>query len=193
MHSAVYAEFRRLLAPLDLSGPVLEIGATPTPDTLLAMDLLRGRERYGINIAPAAMIDGCQIMQGNGNDLSIFKDGYFACVVSNATIEHDPYFWKTCAEIRRVLRPGGAAVIGAPGFSDEGNLPALGLSAPANSPASEDWPYSTLTYRYHGEPKDYYRFSQDAFRDVIFEGYRDVTIRTVLVPPRYIGCGVKPT
>lgn len=191
MHSAVYAEFYRIVAGLDLSGPVLEVGATPSPDTLLAMDLLRGRERYGVNIAPASSFDGCPIIQANGNDLSFFEDGYFACVVSNATIEHDPYFWRSCAEMRRVLRPGGAAVIGAPGYGDEGNLPALGLPAPLNSPATADWPYSTLAYRYHGEPKDYYRFSPDAFREVIFEGYRDVTIRTVLVPPRHIGCGFK--
>ena len=191
MHSGVYAEFRRILAGLDLSGPVLEVGATPTQDTLLAMDLLHGRERYGVNIAPASSIDGCPIIQANANDLSFFEDGYFGCVVSNATIEHDPYFWKSCAEIRRVLRPGGAAVIGAPGYGDEGNLRALGLPVPEGSPAAADWSRSTLAYHYHGEPKDYYRFSPDAFREVIFDGYRDVTICSVLIPPRHIGSGFK--
>ena len=191
MHPAVYEEFRRIVAGLDLSGPVLEIGAEPTPNTLLAMDLFRDCERFGVNIAPSSEIDGCPIIEANANDMSFFEDGYFACVVSNATIEHDRHFWKSCAEIHRVLRPGGAAVIGAPGFADVGNTGVLALSTPSGSPAAADWPATSLVYHYHGQPKDYYRFSVDAFREVVFDGYRDVAIRTVLVPPRIIGCGLK--
>ena len=41
-------------------------------------------------------------------------------------------------------------------------------------------------------PGDYYRFSEQAVREVFFEGMKEVEIRTVLVPPRIIGTGIRP-
>jgi SAM-dependent methyltransferase len=200
MHATIYNEFRAILSQLKITGPILEIGAVPEENTLLNIDLLRARERIGINIAPASSYNGFDILQASATDLSVFKNGHFDCVLSNATIEHEKQFWKICAEIRRVLRPGGVAIVGAPGYSRTGDTGHLTLSKPAAAfPASAaagadplaEWDVTTLVYRYHGAPKDYYRFSEDAFREVIFEGYRDVCIRTVMVPPRLIGSGIK--
>jgi hypothetical protein len=41
----------------------------------------------------------------------------------------------------------------------------------------------------HNFPGDYYRFSIQAFKDVIFEGMKDVKVYSILIPPRIIGIG----
>jgi SAM-dependent methyltransferase len=126
--------------------------------------------------------------------MSMFRDGWFHCVLSNATLEHDPFFWKTCAEIRRVLRHGGLAIIGVPGFSPEADVDVLGLPDPWCGEVAEthrQWEECTLTFKFHGFPHDYYRFSEAAVREGIFEGYRDVTVKAVMVPPRFVAHGYK--
>lgn len=191
MDPTVYSEFRKILSALQVKGRILEVGAVPSADSLLAMDILRGEERIGLNIEGNIGFGGFDIVEANGNDMSIFPTGHFDCVLSNATIEHDPFFWKTCAEIRRVLRVSGIAVIGAPGFTAQSSVATLGIEAPWKDDQWRCWAKSALTFRYHGAPMDYYRFSPTAFRDVIFEGYRDVKIKSIMVPPRIIGHGFK--
>ncbi len=191
MHPTVYNEFHAILSALKIKGRILEVGALPSTDSLLAMDILRGEERVGLNLKGNVEFGGFNIVEANGNDMSMFPTGHFDCVLSNATIEHDPFFWKTCAEIRRVLRVGGAAVIGAPAFTVESSLTELGIPAPWKDDHWKCWANCAVTFRYHGAPMDYYRFSPTAFQDVIFEGYRDVTIKSIMVPPRIIGHGIK--
>jgi SAM-dependent methyltransferase len=191
MHPTVYNEFCEIVAAIEVKGRILEVGAVPSADSLLAIDALRKEERFGININGGVAFDGFKIIEGNGNDMPMFPTGHFDLVMSNATIEHDPFFWKTCAEIRRVLRVGGAAIIGAPGFTPESEVTHLGLQTPWSEDKWRSWTNSALTFRYHGAPLDYYRFSTSAFHDVIFEGYRDITIKCVMIPPRIIGYGFK--
>jgi hypothetical protein len=50
---------------------------------------------------------------------------------------------------------------------------------------------STLTYRVH-YAFDYYRFSEQAVREVFFDGMRRVRVRAMMTPPRIIGHGRKP-
>lgn len=45
-----------------------------------------------------------------GADLA-FEDASFEVVVSTSQLEHDPTFWLTLAEIKRVLRPGGYFIL----------------------------------------------------------------------------------
>jgi SAM-dependent methyltransferase len=40
-----------------------------------------------------------------------FEDASFDTVVSTSMLEHDPSFWRTLAEVGRVLRPGGFLVL----------------------------------------------------------------------------------
>jgi SAM-dependent methyltransferase len=188
VHPTIFNEFREIVSSLAVKGRILEVGAVPNTYSLLTMDLLRAEQRVGVNIEGNLEFDGFKIVEANGNDMSIFPTGHFDCVLSNATLEHDPFFWKTCAEIRRVLRTGGVTVIGAPGFTVESGVAELGLQPQLEE---EGWIRSALTFRYHGAPLDYYRFSITAFREVIFEGYRDVTIKSVMMPPRIIGYGFK--
>lgn len=191
MDRVIFGAFRDILSSLHIVGPVLEIGAVPSADSLLSIDLLEGLERVGVNIDGNTRFNGFDIIEANSNDLCMFPDGYFDCVLSNATIEHDPFFWKTCSEVNRVLRAGGVAVIGAPGFTTETSLEALGIQVPFPEDTMRSWARSTLTFRIHGAPDDYYRFSPSAFRDIIFAGFSDVTLKCLMVPPRIIGYGFK--
>jgi len=120
--------------------------------------------------------DDITAVAGNANDMTLFEDETFDLVLSNATLEHDKHFWLSLAEVRRVLAPGGMLVIGAPGFRKN---------------PERDHGRSTHTYRVHYR-FDYYRFSDQAFREVFFEGMEDVHVQSVLEPPRFIGHGFKP-
>ncbi len=48
----------------------------------------------------------------NANDMSMFSGGSFDLVMSNAMLEHNPYFWKSIFEMNRVLASGGLLIIG---------------------------------------------------------------------------------
>jgi SAM-dependent methyltransferase len=190
MHPTVYSAFRTIVAELNPRGRVLEVGALPDKRALLAMPELSDCERIGINLAPPSRNDGFEVIQGNGNQMSMFADNSFDLVLSNATLEHDQRFWLTCAEIRRVTKIDGFAVIGVPAFDASTDVVNLGIPRPDGIDA-EAWNVCTLTFRYHGAPFDYYRFTERAMREIFFEGFVDFSYRTIMVPPRMIGFGAK--
>jgi SAM-dependent methyltransferase len=146
------------------------------PDSLLRSPELQGAERYCLNLVSMPSSDDITAVAGNANDMTLFEDETFDLVMSNATLEHDKHFWLSLAEMRRVLAPAGMLVIGAPGFTKN---------------PERDHGKSTHTYRVHYR-FDYYRFSDQAFRDVFFDGMEDVQVQSVLEPPRIIGQGFKP-
>jgi SAM-dependent methyltransferase len=154
----------------------LEVGGVMGPDSLLGSPELAGAERYCLNLVDMQSRDGITAVTGNANDMSAFDDEAFDLVVSNATLEHDKRFWLSLGEMRRVLAPGGLLIIGAPGY--------------VRNP-ERDHGRSTHTYRVHYR-HDYYRFSDQAFREVFFEGLDDVHVQWILSPPRIIGIGFKP-
>jgi hypothetical protein len=57
--------------------------------------------------------------------------------------------------------------------------------------AERDQGRSTLTYRVHYR-FDYYRFSEQAVREVFIDGMERVRVRSMGTPPRLIGHGWKP-
>jgi SAM-dependent methyltransferase len=176
---------------------VLEIGATPDETTLLNLPALAGAgEKIGINLAGASRFRDVSILQMNANDMSVFSAGRFDVVLCNAVLEHDRCFWKTLAEIRRVTRLGGLVVIGTPGYREldgERRFRRLlsRLSRFSKKPDGWAWQHSTLTLGVHNFPGDYYRFSEQTFREVFLEGMAEITIRSVLTPPRIIGGGIR--
>lgn len=176
-------------------GRVLEVGATPDDSSLLNMNCLRGaKSKVGINLDGPSKYGDFEILKGNANAMTCFEDESFETVLCNATLEHDRYFWKTIAEIKRVTKSGGLIVIGTPGYSvlhKEKDFKGF-MKKHFRSKRFEWIRASTLTLNVHNYPGDYYRFSEQAFRDVIFEGLKDVEIRSIMVPPRIIGAGVKP-
>ena len=202
MHRTVFEVFDGLCAAYGCGGRVLEIGAVPNDESLLCLPSLRhARRRVGLNLDGPRQGPGFDVVRGDGNSLPPdegFADESFDTVLCNAVLEHDRCFWKTLAEMKRVVRPGGVIGIGVPGYD---KLPAERkvsrvtnlLSRFGVPPAVLDpWRASTLTLQIHNYPGDYYRFSRQAVAEVFLEGLIETEIRTVLVPPRIIGFGVKP-
>jgi SAM-dependent methyltransferase len=140
---------------------VLEIGASAW--TLLAIPQFAHVRRVALNLRfndPAALSKEADLIVGNSNALG-FPDESFDCVMSCSAMEHDPYFWRTVSETRRVLKKGGLFVVGVPVYR---TLPT-------------DCRRTTLTYARHGLAynADFYRFSEQAVREIFFEGYAAVT------------------
>lgn len=199
MHPRVFDEFDRICRERRAGGDVLEIGTARADTTLLRLPALEGaRSRVGVNMEEVPPIDGIRHVRANANDLRLFADESFDTVLCNAVLEHDPFFWRSLAEMRRVAKPGGLIVIGVPGFA---KLPAERVvRRVARQPVvrsivrrwAPDLAAATVCLQVHLFPGDYYRFSSQAVHEVFMEGLDEVEVRTVLVPPRLIGMGVKP-
>jgi SAM-dependent methyltransferase len=201
MTPGLFAEFDSLCRQYGATGSVLEIGATATPDTLLNLPSLRGCElRVGINIEAAVASPGGNILRANGNDLSQFSDCAFDVVVSNATLEHDPRFWLTLAEMRRVLKPGGLLLVGVPGYTRARSwlrrlAGTLGRRVGKLAPLArclQAFGAGTPTLLVHDYPGDYFRFSEQALREVLLFNMDVLATRVLEAPPRLLGVGRKP-
>ena len=154
----------------------LEVGGMMGEDSLLRFPELAGAERVCLNLVELPSDDEVTAVTGNANDMDVFDKESFDLVVCCSTLEHDKRFWLSVAEMKRVLRPSGLLVIGVPGYvKDE----------------QRDQGRSTLTYRVHYR-FDYYRFSEQAVREVFFDGMERVRVRAMMTPPRLIGSGYKP-
>ena len=178
MHREVYRKFEKICSKLSIRGCVLEVGAIPAELSLLNMPCLKhASKKIGINLEGPYQYRDFSIIKGNANSMDCFSDGQFDAVLCNSVLEHDKYFWKTVSEIKRVTGTGGLIVIGAPGFTQSHVVPSSGAAA---------------VLAVHNFPGDYYRFSQQAFKEVIFDGLKDVRIFSVMSVPRILGCGIKP-
>lgn len=154
----------------------LEVGGLTGPKSLLRMPELRAAERYSLNLKQMPSRGGITAVTGTANRMDPFADASFDLVLCNATLEHDRRFWLSVEEMRRVLEPGGLLVIGVPGFVKD---------------PEHDRGRWTRTYRVHFD-FDYYRFSDQAVREVFFESMERVETSVVGMPPRIIGYGWKP-
>jgi len=200
MHPAVHATFDRLCRRHGVGQSVLEIGATADPDTLLHLPALAGvKQKLGVNLEGGITSGGIDILAANANALPMLEDASFDLVLCNSTLEHDPMFWLTLAEARRLLRPGGVAIYGVPGYAEH-----RGLAPKLKGLAARLWPEplpgaasiagsaaSTGTLQVHNFPGDYYRFSTQAMRDILLQGLAVLELETLLRPPRIIGAGRK--
>jgi len=194
MHPTIYQAFERLSA-FAAGERVLEVGATPDASSLFNLAFLRGKSRIGLNLF-AAEYDGVQIIEANANDIP-FEDGAFDIVVSNATLEHDPFFWKSSSEMQRILAPGGVLMLGVPGFVQgraESLLQGLAGRLPWVVRHMNLLASATLTYKLHyeeGSFGDYYRFSKMAVEQVLFGGMEILALEAVMSPPRFVGAARK--
>ena len=154
----------------------LEVGGVLGANSLLRAPPLEGAERYALNLVEMESRAGVTAVTGNANDMHMFDDASFDLVMSNATLEHDRHFWKSLAEMWRVLRSGGFLIICVPGYVKD---------------PERDRGKRTATYKIHYR-FDYYRFSEQAVRDVFFEGMERVEVAALMRPPRIVGHGYKP-
>lgn len=185
MHPRIQARFFEIIRNSGLRPTrALEIGGYLGPTSLLISPEVEKAERFCLNLVEltgesaikVAEASGIEPVVGNANDMHMFEDESFDLVVSNATLEHDKHFWLSLAEIRRVTRAGGLVIIGVPGYTKNEHPIA---------------PWTTLTFVLHYR-FDYYRFSEQAVREVFFDGMEGVEVFAMLQPPRIIGCGRKP-
>ena len=137
---------------------ILEIGTTSK--TLLSIPVFENSLKVGLNLEfknISSELKKCSLVVGNSNKMN-FQDGEFDCILTSSVLEHDKFFWKTIAEIYRVLSPGGLLVIGVPIYM---KLPT-------------DFKHTTLTFARHGYNynADFYRFSEQAVREVFFDSYK---------------------
>jgi SAM-dependent methyltransferase len=200
MHPRIYQEFERICADRSIRGSVLEVGAVPSDQSLLCMKSLeQASEKIGIDLDGPHEYKGIKIVKGNANAMDCFPDKRFDTVICNATLEHDKYFWKTLAEIKRVAKPGALVVIGVPGFAKfrAEKFSAI-LSRTPILRRLHSHPYlnmlftGTVTFQVHNWPGDYYRFSPQAVREVFLEGLEEVEVHSIMAPPRLFGIGLKP-
>jgi len=199
MHPVVYNVFERICSKKRIVGSVLEIGAVPSKKSLLCMKSLEKAEaKIGLNLDGPHEFRDFKILKGNANAMGCFEDQKFDVVLCNAVLEHDKYFWKTIGEIKRVTKPGGLVVIGAPGYkffhverikSILDRIPVV-RNLQRNRYLNVFFT-ATITIQLHNAPGDYYRFSPQTFKEVFLEGLTDVEVRSIMVPPRIIGAGVK--
>lgn len=177
MHAKVQEKFHAIVRGSHVRvRRALEVGGVAGPDSLLLFPELEGAERFSLNLVGMPSTDGITAVVGNANDMTAFEDETFDLVMSNATLEHDRYFWLSVSEMRRVLAPGGLLIIGTPGYTED---------------HERDHGLSTHTYRVHYR-FDYYRFSEQTFRDVFFDDMDRVDVQAILTPPRIIGHGYMP-
>lgn len=196
MHPRVYKEFERICSNRKISGTVLEIGAIPSDLSLLNMkSLQKAKEKIGINLDGPYMYKDFYIIKCNANSMTCFEDDKFDTVLCNAVLEHDKFFWKTILEIKRVAKPGGLIVIGTPGYREfpmEKYISYFLRKIPFVERYVNFLTSSTLTFHFHKDPGDYYRYSPQALKEVFFDGMKDVAIYSIMWPPRIIGSGIKP-
>lgn len=200
MHKRIFKEFERICSEKKIEGSVLEIGATASPSTLLCMKSLENAtHKVGINLHGPIKFKDFEILKGNANCMDIFNDQQFDAVLCNAMLEHDKFFWKTLSEIKRVTKKGGLIVIGTPGYKYYkaekikkflSRLPLI--KRLSNNQYLNLFFTATITFEVHAAPSDYYRFSEEAFREVFFEDMKNIEICSVMLPPRIIGVGIKP-
>ena len=105
-------------------------------------------------------------------------------------LEHDKYFWKSMSEMKRVLKKDGLLIIGAPSYKNFWFHKITRFIVGKNS-LSDFLCYTTFCFKIHDAPGDYYRYSEQTFKEVFFEGFKSVKINTIMLPTRTIGYGFK--
>jgi SAM-dependent methyltransferase len=199
MHPRIYKEFERVCSERPIRGPVLEIGAIPSDESLLTMKSLeQATSKIGIDLNGPQEYKDFKILKGNSNAME-FPDNSFDAVLCCSTLEHDKYFWKTLAEMKRVAKPGGLIAINVPGYAKlkaekiKGLWSRMPLVRRLHQNSYLNLLFTgTITYQVHNWPGDYYRFSAQAVREVFLDGLEQTEVRTIMWPPRIMAIGVKP-
>lgn len=84
--------------------------------------------------------------------LKKFKKESFNTVLCFEMLEHDREFWTTVLVMHKLVKKGGYLIISTPTFG----------------------------FPLHRHPKDYFRFGEDAFREIFFEGFNILELKEVM-------------
>lgn len=135
----------------------------------------------------AVQDSGIAFHRGSAQDMrGLFADNCFYTVISGTVLQHDKQFWLSLEEMKRVLAPGGVLMVAVPAFTKP--RPRVKIINAKGNPVRN----AAATSGIQGPP-DYWRFSPQAVREVIFNGFEIKELRTFMMPPRVIGVGVKPS
>ncbi|MEM6553557.1 MAG: class I SAM-dependent methyltransferase [Planctomycetota bacterium] len=179
-----------------VTGKIVSVGAGAREWDMLNVSYFRESpekfELVGINIDPTQLgsYGNFEVIEGDGHAMP-FEDASLDGIICNAMLEHDPQFWLTVAEMQRVVKPGGFVLIGVPGFTGK-HLSVVHRLLPGHGAVKNDVREATMTYIVHNAPGDYYRFSEQAMKEVLLGGLESIQMEVVMKPPRVIGWGVKP-
>jgi hypothetical protein len=88
----------------------------------------------------------------NAHDLlKKYKKESFDLVLCHEMLEHDNKFWLTVNIMQSLVKKSGYLLVSAPTFG----------------------------FPLHRHPKDYFRFGEDAFREIIFDGFKIIKLEQV--------------
>ncbi len=135
MQKAIYNFMRICTTHLPVEAPIYEFGAyrvQTVPEEDLR-PLFEGREYIGSDMRKGPGVD--VVLDLHDLDLA---DESAACVICLDTLEHVEYPRRALAEMHRVLRPDGIAIIS-----------------------------SVFDFPIHNYPSDYWRFTPEAFRSLL--------------------------
>jgi SAM-dependent methyltransferase len=169
----------------------LEIGALPSRYSVLSVPAASDiPDRIGVNLVETGTAPGgVEVVKADARALP-FADGTFDLVVAASVLEHIPDFWRAVTEMQRVLGDGGTLLVSTPGFRNirgERRVHQVGQYMRFPDIVQR----ATLTMRVH-DNRDYYRFSEDSYREVILAGLVDVRVWSIMLPPRMFGVATKP-
>lgn len=92
-----------------------------------------------------------------------FDKDSFDTVLCYNMLEHDDLFWITLENMKKVLKPGGWLIISVPTFG----------------------------FPIHDYPKDYWRFGEDAYGDILFKDFKILDL-TKIFTKEAEGKGINP-
>ncbi len=180
--------YNKLISEVSPIGKILSVGDSARPHAILNMPYFRENkdkiDSQGLNIDKkhCGTYNHFTVHHGDGNTMTQYKDEEFDCVLSFMMMEHNPKFWLSLSEMKRVLKKGGLLIVAVPGFHKSCQMPAYEDSL-------DKYPMSTV-YGLHGHP-DCYRFSPHFLMYVVFEDFAEQKVYDVLRPPRLVGIGYK--
>ena len=149
--------YNKIISDVAPIGNILAVGDSARDHAILNMQYFRDNKEKinstGINIVRShcGRFDHFEVKYCNAHNIE-YPDGYFDSVLSFMMLEHDPEFWISVCEMKRVLKNGGTFIIAVPGFVNS-----IKISSDKFHLGN-----GTICYENHGDP-DCYRFSPDAF------------------------------
>lgn len=87
---------------------------------------------------------GVDVIIDSHNLLKKFKAGAFDIVLCHEMLEHDNAPWITIPIMQKLVKKGGIMIVSTPTFG----------------------------FPLHRHPKDYFRYGEDAYREIIFQGFK---------------------
>lgn len=186
-------EYARLCRRGNLEGSVLEVGCGPSKNTLLNRTIFKhSKYRVGINLIGYTHYREFKVIKCNAHDMKeTFDENTFDIVLCNMVLEHDPLFWKSLEEINRVIKKGGLFVLGVPAVISNVNKSKLTIGTQVAKVNKNMLLNSTITYRVHNAPGDYWRFTEQAYKEVLMQGFEKIVCSSFLLPPLLLGSGIK--